>query len=399
MATDYTILVADQALDIVGDPIVDWTSIDVTMRLNEPASGIFTIPGYPWVRELISDGRRIVIIRHTSPDPASLTGKVLVTGPIEQFLDERSDDGENAGVGKLTVRFTDDMAQVVARQTYPNPALAPDAQNVDTWTYTGNAELALRELVNKNAGPGALTARRVPGLALGSLASVGSSITITAGRMAPLGEVARRIAVNGGGLMFRTRLVGSQILFEVVQPPDLSGEVRFGFNYGNLKYVAYERTAPTVTAAIVGGQGETGADRFVTERINATDVAAWGRYEKLVSRPGTDPLADLQDEGDRALAEGASTVRIAASVVDTPTQMYGVHYDLGSLVAIEHQPGAQVVDAVKTVHLQAFATAGEIVSATIGSQAAQTAPYWVQRVQDIEERLGLLERNVVPSGA
>jgi hypothetical protein len=395
--TDYTLLVADRTLDIVGDPIVDWTSIDVTMRLNEPASGIFTIPGYPWVRELISDGRRIVVIRHTSPNPASLTGSVLMTGPIEQFLDERSDDGEYAGVGKLTVRFTDDMGQVAARQVYPNPALTPDTQDVDTWTYTGNAELALRELVNKNAGPGALTSRQIPGLALGGVSSVGSSVTVTAGRMAPLGEVARRIANNGGGLMFRTRLSGSQILFEVLQPPDLSGEVRFGFNYGNLKYIAYERTAPTVTAAIVGGQGETGADRFVTERVNTTDETVWGRYEKLISRPGTDLLADLQDEGDRALAEGASTVRIAASVVDTPTQMYGVHYDLGSMVAVEHQPGAQYIDVVKTVHLQAFATAGEIVSATVGSQAAQTSPFWMQRVQQIEERLGLLERSVVPS--
>lgn len=398
MATvDYTILITDpDTLDTLGDPITMWEQIDVTLRFNEPGSGLFVVAGYDWIVEQLVDGCRVVVIRHLHTE-TGVTGSVLISGPMEKFIHERSDDGENAGDGKVTVYFADDLAKVVARQTYPDPTLDPDSQVTDQWTYTGNAELALRELVNKNAGPGALTDRQIPGLVLGSVASVGSSITVTAERMEPLGAVARRIADAGGALGFRTSQVGSTIEFQVYEPPDLSGDVRFGFAYGNLKYVSYERTAPTVTAVIVGGQGETGGDRFVTERVNTAEQTTWGRYEKLVSRPGNDPLADLEDEADRVLGENAATTRVATNVADTPNQRFGVDYGLGSKVAVEHQPGGQFIDVVKTVHLQVYATAGEIVAATVGSQAARSDPYWVQRLRELEERLGTLERSVVPS--
>lgn len=381
---EYTILITDKNLVVAGDPIVNWITLDVTLRFNEPSSGLFTVPGHSWVREQFAPGNRVAVIRD---------GAVLIAGPIEKWLYERSDDGDNAGDGMLTVNFADDLAWIAARLAYPNPALAPEAQTTDNWTFTGNAELAMHALVNGNAGPGALTARRVPQLAMGATAGVGSSITVTAELMEPVCDVLRRAALAGGGLGFRTRQVGTSILYEVYAPPDVSGSVRFGFGLGNMKYLAYEVTAPTVSAAIVGGQG-TGADRFVLERVNTTDQTAWGRTEKHVSRPGGDPTADLQADGDEVLAESGETARLPSNVVDTPDQMYGVHYDLGSRVAIESWPGQQVIDVVQTVHLQAWPTAGEYVSATVGSHAASNDPAWVQRMREMDRRVGRLERTV-----
>jgi hypothetical protein len=277
---------------------------------------------------------------------------------------------------------------------YPDPALTPDNQVTDSWTFTGNAEVGLRNIVDLNAGPGALQPRQIPQLALGTLAGVGSSVTIGTDRMQPIGDVMRQIADTGGGLAFRTRQSGMQILFEVWAPTDRSGTVRFGLHLGNLKYLAYEISSPKATTAIVGGQGE-GADRFVTERNNVEDETAWGRYETLVSRPGTS--ASLNDDGDKELGDKASTVRVASNVADTADQRYGIHYQIGDTVAVETAPGAQIADRVVTVHLQAWPTSGEVVQATIGSQAAKTNPAWVQRLQAIEDRLGTVERNVVPA--
>jgi hypothetical protein len=382
--TDHLILITDRTLNVVGDPIVNWTNLDVTLRFNEPGSGLFVAPGHSWVRQQLHPGNRVVVIRD---------GEVLTAGPVEKWIYERSDDGENAGDGVITVHFADDLATIAGRLAYPDPALEPEAQVSDNWTFSGNAELGMRELVNDNAGPGALSARQIPQLALGTLAGVGDTIDITAAIMEPVLEVLRRAALAGGGLGFRTRQSGTQILFEVYEPPDVSAEVRFGFNLGNLKYVAYEVNAPTVTSAIVGGQG-AGADRFTLERNNLGTEGAWGRLEKHIARPGNDATAELEADGDEALAEGDETARLPSNIADTPDQQFGVHYQLGSRVSIESWPGEAITDIVQTVHLQAWPTAGEVVAATVGSQAASSDPAWVQRVREIDRRVGRLERTV-----
>jgi hypothetical protein len=385
---DYLVLISDKDLQIAGDPIVSWTTLDVTLKFNEPGAAITTVAAEPWIVEQLEAGARVDIIR---------AGEILISGPVEKWLLERSDNGENAGVGQLTINSTDDLAFVAARDTYPDPAHTPDAQTASQWTYTGNAETGIRNLVNANAGPGALVARRVPHMALAPAAGVGTSVTATADRQQPLLDVARAIATTGGDLGFRTRRDGSQIVFEVYAPPDKSGSVRFSFGLGNLKYFSYEQDAPTATVVTAGGQGDTLADQAMIERTNATELASWGRFEKHVARPGTDPTAELQDAADQALGEGAATVRITTSTADTPDQQYGVHYHLGDKVAIETFPGQQIADVVRTVHLQVYATSGEVVAAYVGSQAALTDPMWVKRLRDIEARLGRVEMTVVPA--
>lgn len=390
----YTLLVTDRNLAIVGDPIVSWTRIDVTLRFNQPGSGQAVMPGSPWIREQMQTGNRLVVTR--GPDPyADYPGRILLAGPIEERLYERSDDGENAGDGKLTVTFADDLAWIAGRITYPNPGKAPDKQDVDAWTFTGNAEQAMRTLVDVNAGPRALSERRVPQLVLGALAGIGSTVTVSS-RLEVATDVLRTIATGGGDLGFRTRQDGGLILFEVYRPEDRSAEVRYSFDLGNLKYVGYTVESPTVSAAIVGGQG-TGADSFVLERTDPASIAAWGRVETLVSRPGNDAVEELQKAGDEALAEGGQSARLAATTMDTPTQRYSVHYDVGTRVAMELWPGEVLTDRVQTVHLQAFATAGEVVTSTVGSQAASFDPAWVKRLREIDSRVGRLERTVQPA--
>jgi hypothetical protein len=388
VSADYVVLITDRNMQVVGDPIVAWTAIDVTLKFNEAGSGFFTAPGYDWIRDQVRPGCRAAVLRNGIP---------LIAGPVEQWLWERSDDGDNAGAGQLTVNFADFMGLISARLTYPDGALTPGAQTLDSWSYTGNAELALRELVSKNAGPTALADRVIPRLALGTVAGVGSSATFTSDRMEPLADVMRRVASAGGNLGFRTRWdeATGLILFEVYQSPDLSQEAVFGFGYGSLKYVAFEQTAPKANTAIVGGQGD-GADRLLLERDNLASAQAWDRYETLVSRPGNDPTADLQTDGDAALAEGAETVRVPASASDTPFLSYG-DYDVGSIVSVETWPGNMIADVVTTVHFQVYPTSGEYVSPTVGSQAATSDPKWLQSIRAMARRMSYLERHVLPT--
>jgi hypothetical protein len=214
--------------------------------------------------------------------------------------------------------------------------------------------------------------------------------------MQPLGELARRIAEVGGGLGFRTVQVGTTIEFQVYAPPDRSNAVRFGFGLGNLRYISTEVTAPVSTAAIVGGQG-TGSDAFMIERVNTVEQTSWGRRETLVSRAGSSPLTELQDDGDETLADNAAKTRVAPSAADSGDQRFGVNYWLGDKVAVETAPGQQLVDIVRTVHVQAWPTSGEVVSPTVGTQSATADPVWAERLRNIDERLGRLERSVTPA--
>lgn len=387
MAAQYLALITDKNLVVLGDPIVCWTSLDITLKFNEPDSAILIAPGYSWIIAQVAGGNRVVVLRN---------GEVLIAGPIETWKHERSDDGAQAGDGVLTINFADDFASIAARNVYPNPAQTVETQTSDNWTFSGNAELALRALVNTQAGPGALTVRQVPQLALGAVAGAGTSVNVTADRMQPLGDLAREIAITGGNLGFRTRQVGAQILFEVYASPDKSGTVRFGFGLGNLRYTSYTVQAPTATSVEVGGQG-TGASSFMAERVNTADQAAWGRFEKLVSRDGSSPVQSLHDDGDLELDNDASTTQVTTNVSDTPDQAYGVDYHLGDIVAVETWPGQQFTDVIRTVHFQVFATSGEYVAATIGSQGATTDPQWVQRTNAINQRLGQIERHVTPA--
>lgn len=394
-AGEYVILITDRDLVVQGNPIINWTLLDMTLRFNEPGSGMFIAPGWPSLREQLVPGSRVMVIRYETRHPGD-GGQFVFTGPVESILYERSDDGENAGVGRVTVTFSDDLAEVVARLTYPNPALEPDDQSTASWTFAGNAEVGLRTLVNLNAGPGALTARRMPSLVLGALASVGTNVDITAQLMEPLGDVMRRIALAGGGLGFRTRQDSNQIKFEVYEPVDRSDTVRFGFATGTAKYLGYEQSAPKATVVLVGGQGE-GADQFVTERVDTAGVAAWGRREVLLSRAGSTDIAELNAEGDARLAEDAETARLQANVADSVTQRFGTPYDLGDLVAVESWPGEQIIDVVRGVHIQAWPTAGDMIQPMIGSQAASSDPKWIQRMREIDAKVGRLERTIVPA--
>ncbi|MER7331658.1 MULTISPECIES: siphovirus ReqiPepy6 Gp37-like family protein [unclassified Micromonospora] len=388
--TDIALLITDRNLNVVGDVIRCWRTVDCTLRHNEVGSGQFTAPGYPWIRSQVDAGNRVVVVR---------AGDIFMSGPIEGSQVEQSDDGENSGVGVLTVNFSDDLSRIADRLVYPDPTQTPEGQMVDAWTFTGVGEQVLRTLVDVNAGPNARTERRVPQLILANPNSplVGSSVTVSS-RLEPLAEVLRRVALSAGGLGFRTRQDPNQnkILFEVFQPRDLSGTVRFGFGLQNLRYLNVARQAPTASTVIVGGQGD-GGDRMLTSRTNTSAESSWGRVETYVPRPGSDPVAELHEAADHALADGAETVRLQTSAWDTPDQRYPDHYRLGDRVSVQVGPAEEVSDLVRLVHLQAWDTAGELVSAMVGTQDASSDPAWLRQMRGIDRRLAYLERTAVPS--
>lgn len=379
-------LITDRSLVPVGDPISEWTDLDSMLKFNEPASSTITLPASTTVLDQINtDGGRIALIRD---------GSIWSAGPIERTgpYTWSAAAGQASGPGQLTVSWTDDLALIAGRLTYPDPTAAETAQTVDYYTLAAtNAETAMRGLVNLNAGPGALAGRQIPQLALGSVAGVGTAIDVKT-RFEPVTDVLRSAALAGGGLGFRTQQVGSQILFSVYAPADRSGRIRYSRGLGNLRSFSYEPEAPTCTTAIVGGDG-TGATRTIRSSSDSTATARWWRLEKWVNQSSETSTTVMDQAAAEALAAGAERAQLRAETVDTADQRYGVDYQLGDRVSVELYPGVAVTDVVRAVRLTASPEQGEVVTPLIGSSDATTDPRLVALYRSIERRLGRLERS------
>lgn len=411
LAADYMVLVTDPNLVVLGDPIYDWTSLQCTIRWKEPGSGAVVVPASHYVRQQLVPGSRIVIIRRVLG-----TQHILLAGPVEKVLRERSDDGENGGVGMLTINFVEDLAWLAARVAFPDPSKPIDLQTTDYWNFSGDPEMAMLTLVATQAGPSALPQRRVPKLRVAPYSGVAGTGTVALGdtsdvapreRLELLTDVLRKIAVLGANppgttpyhpdsLGFRTRqtqIAGENvILFEPVRSLDLRSKVQFSFARGNLEYYSFELGAPSLTHPMVGGQGE-GSDRALREIPTLdTGTLAWGRFEGYLAQPGGQSLALAQAAAAQDLAEKAMSSRLATNASDTVDQRYGVHYNIGDVVSVELDADEYETAPIQTVNLQAYPTAGEVVGVTIGDQSARYDSAWAKRMSDLESRVGRQER-------
>lgn len=381
------LLVTDRDLNVVGAPIDNWTSVDCTKRFNEPASGQLEIPAYPEVMAQLQPGNRIVVIRDR---------EIWTAGPMEIPADFSWGIGEHgeAPPGKVTVNFADDLALPAGYLTWADPTAAWASQP-DTASYalaSTNAETIIRTLIDLNCGPGALAARQIPNLVLDAVAGVGTTTTVNT-RFEGLLETCRRVAIDGGGIGFRTRQDAGQIKIGCYQPADKTATARFSEGLGNLRAVTYKLSAPTVTNALVqGSEVEAPADRKFVEVGDAAAAADWWRVEKLVDGGAdTDTNGELTQEGSQALAEGAAPVELATITVDTADLKAGRDFDLGDQVTVALPTGLEVADLVRSIHLQATPDSGELVTSLIGSPEATSAPQWMRLVRELNRRLGRIE--------
>lgn len=384
------VLITDASHNVIGDPLDEWSDIDVTTRFNEPASGQVSHPAYPWVMAQLQPGNRVVLIRD---------GVVWTEGPLEIPQDYTWDLSDDAEPGTVTFSFADDLAILAGFITWADPASPWYAQPPkDSYVLSDqNAETVIRTLVNVNCGPGAQSDRQIPGLTLGAIAGVGTNTTVTT-RFEPLLDACRRAALNGGGLGFRTHVEGGQIVFDTFQPADLTATARFSKGLGNLRSVSYKISAPTVTEALVGGsytEADPSADPPVVEDRTYLDVGNysafedWWRVEQYVdSSAEDDSKGELTSDGFEALNSGAPSVELATVTVDTEDLKAGRDFGLGDLVTVALPTGLEVADIVRSIHLQATPESGEYVTSLIGSPEATTASATVKTIRELGRRIG-----------
>lgn len=390
------LLVTDQNLNVIGDPLSSWTNLTVTRNDNSAHSGQLDLVAYPETMALLAQtGTRLVVMRD---------GAIWTAGPIEVPEEWEVGIGGDSGgqdvpePGENTLSFSNDDALIAGKLSYPNPALAASsASQPANYTSTAGAETIMRDLVNRNAGPGALANRRIPGLVLGAVSGAGTSTSLTT-RFEKLGDVLRTVALAGGDLAFGTEQVDNQIVWSARARRDLTSMARFSLALNNLRYVKFKRSAPTATTAIVASSGE-GTARTIIEVTDSAAEAAWGRSEVFVdsSSVANDATGEMTTAGQQALASAGSAIELSTVTVDLPDGpdgpglIAGRDFQVSDLVTIELPTGLEVAQYVRSDTLTATPDGGELVTCVIGTQDAAVDHATDLILRDFAQRLGRIE--------
>ena len=390
----WTLLARAADRSIVG--VLSGYSLALTLRWNEVGSWSLNLPRESAPAGWPAPGTGLIMLRD---------GAVVASGNWdEQTFTWSADPGDQAaGQGIYTLAGDTDLARLAYRVVYPDYLHAWTAQGNAYYADSGTGESVLRNLVNRQAGSNALTARIVPGLHLGTAVGVGGAISVRE-RFTPLLDAMRSAADLSGGLAFDVRdtLAGTQE-FVVWQPVDRTDTARFGVELGNVASLEIRRTSPVATTALVAGTEELAA-RQTLEKSNTAAVTLWGRREMFVDQrqatddtwvPGDPPtaeqLAEYEKAADETLADQGEQFAVAAVTIDTPQLQWGRDYNIGDKVSVI-TPFGPVDDLVRQVDIAVDENGVEDIRSTIGTNDIASDDPLASTVRRLTSRISQIER-------
>lgn len=388
---DVTVEVRDRTLTRVGTITSKFLRLTATVRHNNVGEWVVTLPAaHPMVPHLSTPGSGLIV---------SLHGETAFSGPTS--TPAREADRENPDGTYTFTGVTDDILLADAR-AFPSPLVSadPGAQTQANDKRTAGAESLMRQYVAYNIASTHALAGRLAGFRnYVTLESVNQNrgINVTkAPRFDNLLELCNEIATLAN-LGFQMVQRGDFIVFEVLDVLDVSGTVRFDLLNGTLSSEKVEVTGPSITRAIVAGQGE-GAARTIITRTSTEATAAeseWGRViEDFIDQRNTNVITELQQAGDeRLLEDGFTATSVKVLPTDSVTMRYALDWACGYRVAVVVN-GQETKTTVTAAAFIVDDTAC-IVGAAIGDVTGFDADAALtKRVDDVTKRTEALERTV-----
>jgi hypothetical protein len=382
------------------------TSAEVRLRYNDVSTWTVSVPFTPQAWQQVGRGTRLELRRHRA---------TTINGPVVDR--ELVVDADNP-CGLINVTGESEEGQLADRVCFPRPALpflaqptpaADMPEAVLSYRQTAPGETVMKDLVRLNAGPDAITERRIIGLTVEP--DQGRGLTyLTILRYDNLLSTLQVIGRDWGPLGFRVESTPTGRIFRVFTPPDLSGTVRFSLALNNLNGLKYRDSAPTATYAMSEGivpevRNDAGAVTLAAQRLRyaetTTDPASieYGRRAETWTFAGENiaGIGDLQAPVRDALGAGTATTGLDLD----PSPDYLLDADpallLGARVTVQVGPlgytdTVEVVDVVREVRLLYDLEDGtDTVVPTVGSDGA-TASILVPYLGGIDRRLSQLER-------
>lgn len=282
-----------------------------------------------------------------------IDGTTLESGPVTRFARTQSGADDD-----LTVHGVDDTAWLARRVAHPTPGKAAPPYNTTAYdTRAGNAAQVLAQYVDVNAGPGAVAARRVPGLTVPVPAPAGAAVNLSARYENLLDFVAG--AANAAGLGFRVVDLSLQVFSPVLR------SAVFAVDLGTLAETESIAESPEANFVYVAGQGE-GTARTIVEVSDAASVTGWGRVETFQDRRDTNDPALLAFAGNETLARAVIPPTVAMVPLQRPGQQFPTDWNLSDRVTI--RIGTQTrIDLVREVEVRLEGGDPVSITARIGT--------------------------------
>ncbi len=262
-------------------------------------------------------------------------GDFRVSGVITQFFRTAKDANL-----EVEVTCTSELAFLGDRLTYPDPAHEENQQSTARWADRGAAETVIKNLVAKNLGSEALESRRVPGFGVAPSQGRGGDASVDT-RLKNLLDVVEPLA-TAAGLRMNVQFSPGGLAFDTIPARNLSRRVRLSWVSGEV--IGWEMTdrAPSVTAVIVGGQGE-GADRRLDSRQR---LDSWGRrIEVFKDRRDTDDMGALEKAANDELSKGISERIMKVTISESETRKFGEAFDVGDTITLDVAPNVAPYDS------------------------------------------------------
>ncbi|QVJ00320.1 hypothetical protein KGD82_16285 [Nocardiopsis eucommiae] len=308
-------------------------------------------------------------------------GQVVFSGPIDRLVSEITDDaGTDNPDGAETSTFTGiSDTSAFRRIIYPShtTAITPTGvkHQVDRTAITGPAETVIGTLISRQAGPAALTTRRHPGLTVPTSQGRGPTIT-SSERFTDLHEHAFALAA-GAGLGWRVLQHGTDLLFGVYEPRDLTDDMGFSVELGNVATYTYELTPPEVTHYIIGAGGE-GADRLLFQYTQLSPlwpglvIEEFKDSRDLAQAPSgpddtewVDPKIASAQQAEERFAEAAAQQTVAFDLLPTEGLVWNTDVGLGDRVNFA-TPRGTVTDLIREVVYRRTPADGQTITPIVG---------------------------------
>jgi hypothetical protein len=358
MTTGWTIYVRDQNYRRQGQ-IDDYREATLTPVYNDVGTWSITLDRRAaQAAKLTTPGWGITVMRRDASAP-------VFAGPAAYSKSTVTEDEETLQV----TGFTDDV-WLRRRLVSPSPSeSAPPYSNASD-DQTGTVSTVLRHYVDVNLGPNAIAPRRLNGLVIAADPLLGSSVSAS-GRWDGLLEFMQNLAVTGD-VGFRIVQSGFALLFQIYRGTDRSGTVKFSRPLETLTGHEYEITAPTNNHAFIGGTGD-GVTRVMQQLSDSDSIADWGRIEgPLTNSSDTANVTQMTQDGNDALAQGATQTTLSITPLEKAGVRYGIDYQLGDTVAvqIEDGPGGVINDKLRSVEIHLVKDGPQTVKPAIGTPRA-----------------------------
>lgn len=278
----------------------------------------------------------------------------------------------------IKVQCLGDNVHLNDRLCFPAPAYPGDQQTyLDYWIGTFTASTAMYVLIDQQLGPHAIPERQVPRLSMGSDPGIGPVRPWQALFNTVLEACAEFSAVSGVDPGIRMVSTPDGLRCDIYQPRALSGAIKFSADLSNLTGFTYTETPPSVTYALVAGQGDLRARMRVASTSTSPTDLLWGRrIEQYIDRRDEDDPTVLKQAADDAITQGVGQVSLSCTSSDSQAATYGVDWVLGDrvqvYVGLPGQVKAAIVDDVVREISFAVTNAGaETITPAIGTTDAK----------------------------